>query len=150
MYKLHKEASTDELQAGLATLHAQQKREQAEKLKKDADAIEANIKHVAEKHETGYWECEDGHESYTNLAVEGATICIQCRKPSKHMKRSEMTAQEQYKADKGRKEAEKIIENHRAQAEACAKEIADNEKAAQVFPQQANRSRAIAEDIRKV
>ena len=153
IWKLEVEGKNHELHSKLAGFHAQQKREQSEKLNKDADAIQANIKQVAERLEGGYWECENGHERATTFLPEemgGSPACLTCKAPTKFLKRSNMSAQEQYEADKGRKEAEKMAENYRAQAAACEKDVSDNEKAAQHFRRESARSRAVADEIRKL
>jgi hypothetical protein len=154
--KLEVEGKNHDIHAKLADLHAQQKREQSEKLNKDADAIDANIKAVAERLEAGYWECENGHEHddmrFKDIGRPDVTgrVCLECEAPVKHVKRSDMSAQEQYEADKGRKEAEKMAENYRVQAAACEKDLSDNEKAAQHFRRESARSRAVADEIRKI
>ena len=115
IWKLEKEASTQELHAKLAALHAEQKRTEAEQLNADADAIEANIKAEQEK------------EEYRKL--EG---------------------QEKYKADQELNDARHMIESHRQRAAALAKEVTDNEKVAQHFRREAERSHASATEIKSL
>src|SRR6266852_567579 len=97
LWKLEVEGQTHILHSNLSALHAQQKRGQAEKLNKDADAIEANIKEVGKRLEVGYWECEDGHEvlqsnhDFQGTEVVTITTCPTCGRPAKFLKRSEMT-----------------------------------------------------------
>jgi hypothetical protein len=79
-------------------------------MKASADAIEKNIAAVDKKFADGFWECENGHEPEKPLLNGTDSFsCPECLKPAKHIKRSEMTQQEQYEADKEKREAEKIV-----------------------------------------
>jgi hypothetical protein len=49
---------------------AAEKRAVIEKLNKDADDIDANIKSVDEKLTQGYWECEAGHENQIDMTED--------------------------------------------------------------------------------
>jgi hypothetical protein len=74
------QASTADLHASLSLKLAAEKRALIEQLNKDADEIEANIKTVDEKLATGYWECENGHETAKAKPSETtvATLCPEC------------------------------------------------------------------------
>jgi hypothetical protein len=115
IFKLEKEAATNQLHAKLAALHAEQKRAEAEKLNADVDAIEANIKE------------EQTKDAY--LKLEG---------------------QEKYKADQELNDARHMIESYRQKAAALSKEVTDNEKVAQHFRREAERSHASATEIKSL
>ena len=148
-----------------------------ERLNKDADEIETNIKAVDEKLATGYWECENGHEfnAQCNCAgndgfalvhaqgciLEGVTLqdgkptdsksvlnCPECSKPAKFISRTTVTGQEKYESDKERNEAQTIAENKRATAKAEEENAVGSEKAAQYFKGQAANNRQVADKIR--
>jgi hypothetical protein len=61
-----------------------------------------------------------------------------------------MTAQEQYEADRGKHDAEKMIENNRSMAAAAAKEVTQLEQTAQHFRREAGRSHMVADEISKL
>jgi hypothetical protein len=157
---LEKKAGEEELNAKLSALHADVKRQEAERLNAEADAIEKSVKEFAEKEERGFWRCESGHESDGPSTVSVAKAnesgvateprCPECDQPTKRIKRSEMTGQEKYESDKERKDAEQMVKNHREQAGALAKEVSQLEATAQHFRGQAERSHLVAKETRSV
>jgi hypothetical protein len=145
------EAAMNDLHAGLAIKLASEKRALLEKLTKDADAIDANIKSMDEKLEEGFWECECGRENLVAPAVtqaEGSHIFCECGKSMKLFSRATMTGQEKYESDKERKEAEKIVADKRAQAAAEEENVANGEKTAKYFQGLAANAPTISERIR--
>jgi hypothetical protein len=149
------QASTADLHAGLSLRLAGEKRELIEKLNKEADDIEANIKAVDEKLATGYWECENGHEepqstAFAEIELEIARQCSTCHKPMKMVRRDLMTGQEKYESDREKAEAQKIATNKRAQAKAEEENAAGSEQTAKYFQDQAKNNRTIAERIRSL
>lgn len=76
--------------------------------------------------------------------------CDQCGKPAKLIKRSEMTGQEQYESDKGRKEVETMISNKRQTAEQYDKDARGGDDTAKHFRRQAASSREVADRLRKL
>jgi hypothetical protein len=118
IFKQDFEARLEELQAGLSAQRAQEKRDAAVQLRKDADDMEARLKQMAEMEERGFWLCENGHEKpkcdlalcdeheammcneYKAVAAgDLPRPCDQCGKPAQLIKRSEMTGQEKYKSE---------------------------------------------------
>jgi hypothetical protein len=173
------QASTADLHAGLSLRLAGEKRALIEKLNKEAEDIEANIKSVDEKLDKGYWECENGHgfnaqcgcAGNSGLALvysqgcilEGVTLqdgkptdsnatmsCPECFKRAKFISRTVMTGQEKYESDREKAEAQKIAESKRAQAKAEDENAVGSEKAAKYFQDQAKSNRTIAERIRSL
>jgi hypothetical protein len=147
------EAATNDLNAGLAIKLATEKRALIEKLKSDADEIDANIKSMDEKLDRGFWECENGHENpdfLPTIASGIAVVCKECGAPCKLVKASTMTGQEKYESDKERKEAEKIAADKRAQAAAEETNLTESERTAKYFKGLAENSRKIADKIRKL
>lgn len=163
------------LQSGVPGKHcslrlAAEKRSLIEKLNKEADDIEANIKAVDDKLTIGCWECENGHEIATSCgcASPGGPAFVHiadcvfngfnaeacpgpgCNKPMKLFSLATMTGHEKYESDKERKEAQTIAENKRATAKAEAKNAEGSEKTAKYFQDQARNNRAIAEKIRSL
>lgn len=121
-------------------------------LTKDADVMDARIKDMAEMEEKGFWECEDGHETTIHdTAQDGSDICSACRKkPAKFVKRDLMTGQEKYEADKDRKEAERLLAARRQEIAAQEKELENQVATGKYFRGQAQSSRTLADNIRKV
>lgn len=154
------EAATQDLNAGLALKLAGEKRALIEKLNKEADEIDANIKSMDEKLDNGFWECENGHEmdtqpktgilaeKFNGIDVAGPTCT--CGSPAKYIKRDQMTGQEKYESDKERKDAEKIAADKRAQAAAEEANLAESERTAKYFNGLADNNRKIADKIRKL
>jgi hypothetical protein len=152
------EAATQDLNANLALKLAGEKRALIEKLNKDADEIDANIKSIDEKLDRGFWECENGHEmdtqpktgilaeKFNGIDVTGPTCA--CGAPAKYIKRDQMTGQEKYESDKERKEAEKIAADKRAQAASEETNLTESERTAKYFRGLAANARTIAERIR--
>jgi hypothetical protein len=108
------QAKTADLHAGLSLRLAGEKRAVIEKLNKEADDIEANIKKVDDQLAAGYWECENGHEEPTSTAFAGIELeisrdCSGCRKPMRLISQATMTGQERYESDKERNEAQTIF-----------------------------------------
>jgi hypothetical protein len=62
IWKQDFEATLEELQAALSAQRAQEKRDAAVQLRKNADDMEARVKQMAEMEEKGFWLCENGHE----------------------------------------------------------------------------------------
>jgi uncharacterized Zn finger protein (UPF0148 family) len=119
--------------------------------------MDARIAKVAEMEEKGFWACENGHEIQFTKDGEPAeqipgdtNFCPQCGKATKLVKRSEMSGQEKYEFDKDRKAAEKIAAAKRDEIAAQEKELENQEATAKYFRGQAQSSRALAENLRKV
>lgn len=110
IWKQEVEAATAELHAGLSLKLAAEKRAQIVQLNKEADDIEANIKAVDERLETGYFECENGHEPEVVRPSHTSTdnLCPVCDAKVKWASRANMTGQEKYDADKERTETQTI------------------------------------------
>ena len=121
-------------------------------LTKDADAMEARITQMAEMEEKGFWECEDGHENAECVPPkEGEyTACIECNKPAKLVKRETMSGQEKYEADKDRKEAERLLAARRAEIGSQEEQLQQQVATGKYFRGQAQSSRTLADNIRKV
>jgi hypothetical protein len=149
------QATTADLHAGLSLRLAGEKRALVEKLNKEADDIEANIKKVDEQLAKGYFECESGHEKADAFIPEVTTpgaprLCLDCKAPTKFVSLTTMTGQEKYESDKERKEAETIMKNKRATAKAEEENAAGSEKAAKYFQDQAKNNRTIADKVRSL
>ena len=154
------QARTADLHAGLSLRLAGEKRALIEKLNKEANDIEANIKAVDEKLAAGYYECESGHEtdkpflngtdSFSCPVPMSEKLNGVCAKPAKFITLATMTGQEKYESDKERKEAQTIADNKRAQAKAEEENASGSEKAAKYFEDQAKNNRTIAEKIRSL
>ncbi len=166
-YVLNQEfqASTADLHAGLSLRLAGEKRALIEKLNKEAEDIEANIKKVDDQLAAGYYECENGHEKGMCMCALPGVIPIvhvsgcsrdpvngkcECGKPLTFIKRDLMTGQEKYEADREKTEAQKIAENKRATAKAEEDNAEGSEKAAKYFQDQAKNNRTIAERIKSL
>jgi L-lactate utilization protein LutB len=152
-----------EFQAGIADLHAGlslrlagEKRVLIEKLNKEADDIEANIKKVDEQLAAGYWECENGHEHPDNtkdsILPTSGVLCGECdyKVPMKLVRTDLMTGQEKYESDKERKDAEDMAAAKRATVKAEEENAAGSEKAAKYFQDQVKSFRTIAEKLRSL
>ena len=111
MWNKEKEAGLNEWSVRVAERNSQMSRDLIAKLKQDADELEARIKQVAEMEENGFYLCEKGHEFDSPVGPN----CPQCMAPTpfKFIKRSDMTGQEKYESDKGRKEAEDLLKARR-------------------------------------
>jgi hypothetical protein len=146
------QAATADLHAGLSLRLAGEKRALVEKLNKEADDIEANIKAVDEKLAGGFWECENGHErGFVDQPSEGGpTFCKVCQSPVRLVSMATMSGQEKYKSDKERKEAEQIAANKRATAKAEEENAEGSEKTAKYFQDQARNNRAVAAKVRSL
>jgi hypothetical protein len=151
------EAATNDLNAGLALRTAAEKHKLAAQLTEQADQMDARIKEVSEMEEKGYWLCENGHETVggsvfrTVNGVETDTCTHDgCSKPTKHIRRDQMTGQEKYESDRERKDAEDLSKAKRDQAKAEEENAAQSEKAAKYFQALATNTRNTAEKIRKL
>jgi hypothetical protein len=168
------EAETNLLHAKLADRLAKERRENATKIAKEADAMEARIKEVEEMEMRGYWLCEDGHErSRCDLSLcdeHENLMCAECKavwngdvnNPSRFamtcesgeimrlVERSKMSGQEKYESDKERGEAEDIAKQKREQATAQEDDAAESEKAAKYFRQLSQSNRSVAERLRRL
>lgn len=139
-FNQHVEAETNLINAGLALRLAKERRAHAEQLRTDADQMDARIKEMDAKLETGFWECESGHEmddAYENVDGKVGHFCLYetglyrtCKAPARLIKRSEMTGQEKYESDRERKDAEDLAKQKRDQAKAEEDAAAESEKAA--------------------
>src|ERR1700722_13202815 len=99
------QATTADLHAGLSLRLAGEKRALIEKLNKEAEDIETNIKAVDEMLEKGYWECENGHETVVSLGntvvdSTGQIPLCACSTPKMLISMATMTGQEKYESDK--------------------------------------------------
>jgi hypothetical protein len=94
------EAATNEINVGLASRRAKERRELVSQLRKEADEMDARIKEVEEKLDKGFWECENGHELPDGFAVgsakpvsdisKAAVPCPQCGATMKLIKCDQM------------------------------------------------------------
>ena len=156
IFKQEFEAALEDLQAALSAQRAKDKRDLAAQLRKEADDMETRVKQMAELEEKGFWLCEDGHENADVRYVSGSSpvkmdeVCLVCDKPAKFIKRSEMTGQEKYESDKGRKEVETMIANKRQTAEQYDKDAQGGDDTAKHFRRQAASSREVADRLRKL
>jgi hypothetical protein len=154
IFKQDFEATLEELQAALSAQRAQEKRDAAAQLRKDAEDMESRVKEMAEMEERGFWLCENGHEHADVLLPE--TIddltrrCLECKSPAKLICRDLMTGQEKYESDKQRKEVETMIANKRQLAEQYDKDAKGGDETAKHFTKQAASSRDVAERLRKL
>jgi hypothetical protein len=135
-------------------------------LTKETDAMEVRVKQMIEMEEKGFWECENGHEHsiQCGCASPGDTAivhvhdcllsppvqCSECGKPMTLIKRSEMTGQAQYESDKDRKDAEKLVAARREEIATQTKDLENQEHTAAYFKGQAQSSRMLADNLRKV
>jgi hypothetical protein len=154
IFSQESEAATNDLNAGLALKLAGEKRALVDRLKNEADEIDANIKSMDEKLDKGFYECENGHENseaqHATAEAFDITTCLQCQRPAKFIKRDLMTGQEKYESDKERKDAEKIATDKRTQAAAEETNLAESERTAKYFKGLAANSRTIADRIRQL
>lgn len=153
VFSQHVGAATNDLNAGLATRQAEEKRDLAASLTKDADTMDARIKEMDEKLDKGFWECENGHEDSVPPPVPqapGHEITCACGKTMKLVKRDLMTGQEKYESDKERGEAQKMAEDKRAQAKAAEEDAANSDKTAKYFRDLAESNRSVAERVRRL
>jgi hypothetical protein len=163
------EAALNEWSARVAEKNAKMSRDLIAKLKQDADDLEARIKNVADMEEKGFWLCENGHEfvKACSCAQEGVipivhsemcwlvdkagkVLCRDCNAEAKFVKRSEMTGQEKYESDKGRKEAEDLLTARREEITGKETEADQQDAAAKYFRQQSQSSRKLADSLRKL
>jgi hypothetical protein len=153
VWKIEIEAVTQDLQADLSAQRAKEKRDLATQLRKEADDMEIRVKQMAEMEEKGFWLCDDGHEKpdafIPETEGEGRT-CLDCHKPTKLIKRDQMTGQEQYESDKGRKEVETMIAEKRKLAEQHDTDAKGGDDTAKHFRGQAASSREVADRLRKL
>jgi hypothetical protein len=173
-FELLHEAARTEINARLAENLAAERRQNVTKLRaeadevenklnKEADELDARIKEYSAKEEAGFWLCENGHEHQLGLPnpAKPDFPCPDCGKPSKFVKRDQMTGQEKYESDKERKDAEKMSAEKRAAAKtesasrrAAAKEEEDKaeggEQTAKVFRANAENARAVANKIKNL
>jgi DNA repair exonuclease SbcCD ATPase subunit len=121
---------------------------------KEADDMDARVKQMAEMEEKGFWECENGHERVVSNILETPSAsdvpCPQCGKPAKFISRATMTGQAIYESDKDRKEAEKLVAARREEIAAHQKDLENQEQTARYFRGQAQSSRMLADNLRKV
>jgi hypothetical protein len=172
VFQLEHEAARTEINARLAENLAAERRQNVTKLRaeadevesklnKEADELDARIKEYSAKEEAGFWLCENGHEHQLGLPdpAKPDFPCPDCGKPSKFVKRDQMTGQEQYESDKERRDAEKMLAEKRAAAKtesasrrAAAKDEEDKaeggEQTAKVFRANAANARTVAGKIR--
>jgi hypothetical protein len=153
--KLEREAGLNVWMGRVQQAKGTAERTTAAALTKDADFRTQRIQEMAEMEEQGYWECENGHEIQFGPAgaeqIAGdAKFCPDCDKPTKLIKRSEMSGQEKYESDKGRKESEAMLADLRTQIEAHEHQAGVHEAAADYFMTRAQKARAEADDVRKV
>jgi hypothetical protein len=139
LLRLEFEGATAEINAKLSGNRAAERRALAEQLNSEADEIEENIKRLSEMEVVGYWLCERGHESATMpVSFDSKEVvlppkdCYKCHAPVKRIRRSEMSGQEQYESDREKRDAEKIIEQKRAQAKSESEHISGGEQTAQM------------------
>jgi hypothetical protein len=122
-------------------------------LTQEADTMEARVKQMVEMEEQGFYECEDGHEKKVNfgdLPAE-AQRCDECGKfGMKFVSRATMSGQEQYESDKDRKDAEKLVAARREEIATQTKDLENQEHTAAYFKGQAQSSRMLADNLRKV
>jgi hypothetical protein len=147
-----RESEMHTLSAKVAERNAELTKAKIAQMTKDADAQEARITEMAEMEEKGFWECEDGHETPVEMYDLGSNDpkCSQCGKPVKRIKRSEMSGQEKYEADKDRKEAERLLAARRAEIGGQEEQLQQQVATGKYFRGQAQSSRTLADNIRKV
>ncbi len=147
------EAETNELHAKLADMLAKEHRDNAANITKEADQMDARIKEVSEMEENGYFLCEDGHEyemAALSTEIGKEHVCEECRKPTKLIKRDQMTGQEKYEADKERGEAQDIAKQKRQQAEQESQSAEESDEAAKYFRGIAQNNRSVADKLRRI
>jgi hypothetical protein len=150
IWNKEQEAGMHSWSARVSERNATATRDLVVKLKSGADELEARIKDVADMEEKGFWLCEDGHESEHSKPAEDATLCVQCGKSAKLIKRSEMSGQEKYESDKDRKDAEQLLAARRKEIEDKEKEAQDQDATAKYFRNQSESSRKLADSLRKL
>jgi len=157
IFKMEQEAGLNETLAKVQQQKATVERKLAADKTAQADAREARIKEMAEMEEKGYWECENGHEiqftkngEAAEQIIGDAKFCPDCGKPTKLIKRSEMTGQERYESDKGRKESEDMLAALRLEIEAHEKQAGIHDTMVEYFMKSAAKARAEADDVRRV
>jgi hypothetical protein len=140
--------------------------------------MDARIKEMDTNLDTGFWECENGHELQTaqlgpvaddfkecpECAKKPGTpplctdcierrqphLCAECQAPVKLIKRDQMTGQEKYESDRERKDAEDLSKAKRDQATAEEDNATQSEKAAKYLQALATNIRNTTEKIRKL
>ena len=161
VWKIEIEATTQDLQADLSAQRAKERRDLAAQLRKEVETMEANVARIAEMEEKGFWLCENGHElpgpstdQVAKANSEGVAAapgsCPECRKPIKFIKRDQMSLQEKYESDKGRKEVETMIAEKRKLADQHETEAKGGDDTAKHFRRQAASSRDVADRLRKL
>jgi len=154
VFNKYRESEAHILSAKVAERNAGLTKTLIAQLAKDADTMEARIKQMAEMEEKGFWECENGHET-TETSSElnpdkSIPMCSECGKPAKLVKRSEMSGQEKYEADKDKKEAERLLAARRSEIAAQQTELENQVATGKYFRGQAQSSRTLAENLQKV
>lgn len=153
IWKIEIEAVTQDLQADLSAQRAKEKRDLAAQLRKEADDMETRVKQMAAMEEKGFWLCDNGHEKADAFIPEAegeGRTCLDCHKPTKFIKRDQMTGQEQYESDKGRKEVETMIAEKRKLADQHETDAKGGDDTAKHFRGQAASSREVADRLRKL
>ena len=163
IFKQEFEAALEDLQAALSAQRAKEKRDLAAQLRKESDDMETRVKQMAEMEEKGFWLCDDGHEipvsegetrhkeqDEERIVHDVRQSCSQCGKEAKLIKRSDMTGQEQYESDKGRKEVETMIAEKRKLAEQHDTDAKGGDDTEKHFRRQAASSREVADRLRKL
>lgn len=146
------EAATNDLHAGLSARLISEKQQRVAQLNKEADDIEQRIKNYAEIEKYGFYSCENGHEIPERPPKDPTSTirCYACGKPTKYIRRDQMTAQEIAESDKERADAEQVIADKRAQAKAEESTIGESEKTIKFFSDLAENNRSIANKVRKL
>ncbi len=147
------EAETNELHAKLAETLVKEHQDNAARLRKEADTMDARIKEVEDMELKGYWLCDNGHEHDTSaLSTEIGKehVCLDCREPAKLIKRDQMTAQEKYESDKERGEAQDIAKQKRQEADQEEQSAQESDKAAKYFRGIAQNNRKVADKLRRI
>ena len=147
VFNKYRESEAHILSAKVAERNAGLTKTLIAQLTKDADTMEARIKQMAEMEEKGFWECENGHESSIAAAADSCPVCLQ---PAKFIKRSEMSGQDKYEADKDKKEAERLLAARRAEIAAQQTELENQVATGKYFRGQAQSSRTLADNLRQV
>jgi len=152
IWRNEKEASVNEWMARVQQSKAAAERKEIARMTADADAHEARIKQMAEMEEKGYWECENGHESASDVSggVDVLTAKCKCGKPARFISRATMTGQEKYESDKDRKESETMLANARAEITTKEDNAKMQEATVDYFLKRAASARKEAEAIRNV
>ena len=173
------EAGVADLQAALSAQRAGQKRDMAAQLRKEAEGMEAHVASMTEMEEKGFWLCDNGHEKAdaflrTSLKPDfkecddcaknpGSPVlcddclkrragrtCLDCKAPTKFIKRDLMTGQEKYESDKQRKEVETMIAEKKKLADQYDTDAKGGEDTAKHFTRQAASSREVADRLQKL